>query len=57
MFLGNINIQDEASSELAGFEISKLLSSQRQLESQYAELIQTRSTLTGIANKNKLEEI
>lgn len=53
-FLGLINTQDDASSELAGYEISKLLNEQRKLESSYADLIQRRSTLVGIANKKNL---
>lgn len=43
--LNLINVQDDSSSELAGYEISKLLSEQRQLESNYAELIRVRGTL------------
>jgi len=54
-FLGNIQKEDEASSELAGYEINKLLSEQAKLETRYAELLKTRTQLTGISNKRKLE--
>jgi DNA repair exonuclease SbcCD ATPase subunit len=55
-FLGNIQKEDEASSELAGYEINKLLKEQARLEKRYEELLKTRSTLTGISNKRKLDK-
>ena len=36
MLLGLLNTKDDSSSELAGFEISKLLTEQRKLENNYA---------------------
>ena len=56
-FLGHIQKEDEASSELAGYEINKLLSEQSKLEARYAELLRIRNTLTGISNKRKLEQV
>ena len=56
-FLGHIQKEDEASSELAGYEINKLLSEQSKLEARYAELLRIRSTLTGISNKRKLDQV
>lgn len=57
MLLGLLNTKDDSSSELAGFEISKLLTEQRKLENNYAELVRVRATLTGISNKRKMLEI
>ena len=57
MLLGLLNVKDDSSSELAGFEISKLLTEQRKLENNYAELVKVRATLTGISNKRKMLEI
>lgn len=54
-FLSKISKEDGLSSELAGYEINKLLSEQARLEENYAELLRVRSTLTGISNKRKLE--
>lgn len=56
IFLGLL-AKDDSSSELAGFEISKLLTEQRKLEKSYADLVQIRGTLTGLSNKSKLLEI
>ncbi|EAR99234.1 hypothetical protein TTHERM_00625950 (macronuclear) [Tetrahymena thermophila SB210] len=55
-FLDTINRQDDLSSELAGYEISKLLKKQKNLENQYADLVQLRTSLTGIQNKKNLIE-
>jgi len=57
MLLGLLNTKDDSSSELAGFEISKLLTEQRKLENNYADLVKVRATLTGISNKRKMLEI
>lgn len=54
VFLGVINKQEDASSELAGYEINKLLKEQGALEKKYGELIQKRNPLIGISNKKKL---
>jgi len=56
-FVACINKEDETSSELAGYEINKLLNEEIILEERYAELLKVRSTLKGISNKRKLEEI
>jgi chromosome segregation ATPase len=56
-FLGMINDKDDNSSELAGFEINKLLQRQISLEEEYADLITKRSSLKGIANKKEFEEV
>ena len=56
-FLSKINKEDDASSELAGYEINKLLTKQVQLENEYAELLQVRATLKGISNKRKLDQV
>jgi len=56
-FLQCINKEDDTSSELAGYEINKLLNEQMKLEERYAELLKIRGTLKGISNKRKLEEI
>lgn len=55
-FLSKVNKDDNASSELAGYEINKLLSEQSRLEEKYAELLKIRSTLKGISDKRKLED-
>jgi len=57
LFLSKIIKEDGTSSELAGYEINKLLSEQGRLEETYAELLKVRTTLKGISNKRKLEEI
>jgi len=44
-------VQDDISSELAGFEISKLLKDQENNELKYAELVKRRTSLTGIMHK------
>jgi hypothetical protein len=56
-FLSKINESEDNSSELAGFEINKLLKEQIRLENQYAELIKRRSQLKGIANRVKHNEV
>lgn len=56
-FLACVNKEDETSSELAGYEINKLMVEQNKLEERYAELLKVRGTLKGISNKRKLEEI
>ena len=59
VFLGKINESEDNSSELAGFEINKLLREQSRLEQEYAELIKQRSELKGIKNREahkKVEE-
>ena len=56
-FLGKINEAEDNSSELAGFEINKLLNEQVRLEKKYAELIKERSRLKGIANRDHHKEV
>lgn len=56
-FLGKINEIHDNSSELAGFEINKLLHEQSKLEKNYADLIKDRSQLKGISNKEKHQEV
>lgn len=53
VFLGKINESEDNSSELAGFEINKLLRQQSKLEQEYAGLIKQRSQLKGISNREK----
>lgn len=52
-FLAKINEKEDNSSELAGFEINKLLKEQIRLENEYALLIKKRSRLKGIANRDE----
>ena len=52
-FLGKINESEDNSSELAGFEINKLLVEQERRENEYAQLIKQRSHLKGIENKKE----
>lgn len=56
-FLSHINSKNDASSELAGFEINKLLKEQTRLEGEYANLLTLRSTLKGITNKRKADQV
>jgi len=56
-FLDFISKEDDTSTELAEYEINKLLNRQASLEQEYDELIQVRSQLKGISNKHKLDEI
>lgn len=56
-FLSKINESEDNSSELAGFEINKLLKDQIMLENQYAGLIKQRSKLKGIANRKEHKEV
>ena len=58
-FLSMISKKEDNSSELAGFEINKLLNEQARLEKLYADLIKRRSRLKGIALRDdhkKVEE-
>jgi hypothetical protein len=55
-FLSKINESEDNSSELAGFEINKLLKKQLNLEKEYANLIKKRSRLKGIANRTERAE-
>jgi len=57
VFLSKMSKEDGTSSELKGYEINKLLSEQGRLEEHYAELLKVRTTLKGISDKRKLEEI
>ena len=50
-FLDSVKFQDDISSELAGFEISKLLKNQEQNERRFAELVLRRANLTQITQK------
>jgi len=56
-FLNFISKEDDTSTELAEYEINKLLTRQANLEKEYDELLQIRSQLKGISNKRKLDEI
>lgn len=61
-FLGKVmqmskSKEKDDTTEIMGDEISRIISEQRQLEQRYAELVKTRSNLTGISNKKKFEEI
>ena len=56
-FLGSVKYQDDISSELAGFEFSKLLKNQEQKERRSAELVLKRANLTQITQKKELEEV
>lgn len=55
-FLAKISEKEDNSSELAGFEINKLLKEQIRLENEYAKLIKKRSMLKGIANREEHKE-
>lgn len=50
-FLDTVKPQDDISSELAGFEISKLLKNQEDNELKFAELVKRRASLTQITQK------
>jgi hypothetical protein len=56
-FLESVKPQDDVSSELAGFEISKLLKTQEQNERRFAELVLRRANLTQITQKGELEVV
>lgn len=56
-FLGKISESEDNSSELAGFEINKLMREQSHLEKQYAQLITQRSSLKGIANREERKKV
>lgn len=51
--LNLINQSEDNSSELAGFEINKLLKEQSKLESQYNSMINQKNKLKGIKNKQE----
>lgn len=51
--LSGISEAEDNSSELAGFEINKLLKEQSKLEKHYTELLSKRRKLKGIENKQK----
>lgn len=55
--LSLINQSEDNSSELAGFEINKLLKEQSKLENLYNDLITKRTLLKGIKNKQKYLKI
>lgn len=57
--LGKISQSGDNSSELAGFEINKLLKEQAKLETAYSALIDKKNTLRGIVHRqeyNKIQE-
>lgn len=56
-FLGKINETHDNNSELAGFEINKLLHEQSKLEASYADLIKARAQLKGIANRDSHQQV
>lgn len=56
-FLGKISQSEDNSSELAGFEINKLMREQTKLEADYARLIKTRSNLKGISNREEHKKV
>ena len=61
-FLGKVmqmskSAERDDTTEIMGDEISRIISEQRQLEQKYADLVKTRSSLTGISNKQKFEDI
>lgn len=56
-FLGKISQSEDNSSELAGFEINKLMREQTKLEADYAKLIKTRSNLKGISNREEHKKV
>jgi ABC-type amino acid transport substrate-binding protein len=56
-FLTKINESEDNNSELAGFEINKLLKEQIRLENTYADLIKRRSQLKGIANRKDHKDV
>jgi hypothetical protein len=56
-FLGKINETHDNNSELAGFEINKLLHEQSKLEASYADLIKARAQLKGIANRDSHQHV
>ena len=61
-FLGRVmqmskSKEKDDTTEIMGDEISRIISEQRKLEQQYAELVKIRSSLTGISNKAKFEEV
>ncbi|KAM3128663.1 hypothetical protein pb186bvf_019231 [Paramecium bursaria] len=55
-FIGTLTRDNDISSELAGYEQSKLLTDQQHLEETYAKLVGLRSTLLGITNRTQLHQ-
>lgn len=55
--LSKINLAHDNSSELAGFEINKLLKEQSRLESSYNSLINQKSKLKGILHKPQFDKV
>ena len=55
--LGKINQAGDNSSELAGFEINKLLKEQAKLETTYSALISKKNTLRGIVHKEEYNRV
>ena len=55
--LKNINQEEDNSSELAGFEINKLLREQTILEKQYKSLVSKRGSLKEINHKKSLQKV
>lgn len=56
LFIGSLTRDNDVSSELAGYEQSKLLTDQQELEKKYAKLVELRSTLVGISKRQELKE-
>lgn len=50
------NNMGEEMAEMMSEEITKVMDEQRQIEMEYARLVQQRDQLKGITNKNQLEE-
>jgi hypothetical protein len=57
LMLGKVNQSEDNSSELAGFEINKLLREQAKLEQLYKGLVSSRGGLKGLSNKKKLIKV
>ena len=56
-YLDNLkNNMGEEMAEMMSEEISKVMDEQRNLEEEYASLVQARGQLKGISNKHKLQE-
>lgn len=55
--LGLLNEREDNNSELAGFEINKLLKEQSKLERRYNDLIQAKNKLQEVENREKLENL
>lgn len=50
------NNMGEEMAEMMSEEITKVMEEQRQIEAEYARLVQQRDQLKGITNKQRLEE-